>query len=126
LILAITSLLIEKRNATIYCTRIIIDFAIQTQYILHDEQTLSYIENTLYIINSFKTIFVQFRLQNTIHNSKNENKSQFNISKFYVLIYYTEFICIYNSAQEFDSVYREVAYKYLLKQFFYRTNRNQE
>ena len=126
MILAITSLLIEKRDATIYCIRVIIDFVIQAQYILHDKQTLSYVENALYIINNFKTIFVQFRLQNTTYNSKNENKLQFNISKLYILIYYTEFICIYNSVQEFNFVYKEVVYKYLLKQFFYRTNRNKK
>ena len=64
----------------------------------HDKNILSYIKYALYRIDSLKTIFSKYRSQNITYKKDNKNKLQFNISKLHVIIYYTTFIRIYNSA----------------------------
>ena len=87
---AITFFLIEKRNTIIYCVRAIINFVMLAQYIFYNKNILNYIKHTLYQIKNLKTIFVKYQSQNTMHDKNNENdenKTHFNIFKFYMFTY---------------------------------------
>jgi len=123
---AITSLLLDKQNATIQCARVIMNFIMPAQYEFHDEITLSYMKQALYQINKLKMMFIKYRSQNITYNEDNENETHFNILKLYIINHYMTFIHLYNSAQSFNMTYDETAHKFLLKIFFLRTNKHKK
>ncbi len=59
LIVAATPLLIHDAPKTIQCARAILDFIILAQYVLHNEETLRYIEHELYRLEKTKIAFEQ-------------------------------------------------------------------
>ncbi len=59
LIVAATPLLIHDAPEAIQCPRAILDFTILAQYVLHDEETLHYIELALYRLEKTKITFEQ-------------------------------------------------------------------
>ena len=79
---------------------------------------MSYISYILYRINKLKRVFKELRPQ-----AKDIEELYFNILKLYTIIYYIDFIKKYRSATGFDIYYREAAYKFLIKEFFPRTNK---
>ena len=86
-------------------------------------------KHALYRINNLKIIFVKYRSQNTTYdeNDKNdENETRFNIFKLHVFTHWMTFIRLYNNAQNFDTSYEKVTHKFLLKQFFFKTNKIEE
>ena len=97
LIFVITLLLIEKRNATIYCVRTIMNFVTFAQYISYNENIFSYIKYSLYQFNRLKIVFFKYQFKNKINDFKNENKKFLIIFKLYVIIYYVVFIRLYNN-----------------------------
>ena len=125
LIFVITSLLLEKRNAAIHCARAVMNFVMFVQFVSHDESILSYMIHALYKLNNLKNVFFKYRSQSTIDDVENENEKFFNIFKLYVMTHYVTFIRFYDSAQSFDTSYDESIHKILLKNFFSRTNRNE-
>ena len=125
LVPAITPLLIGKRDAAIHCARAVMDFVTLAQYISHDENTLSYMEHSLYRLDRLKTVFSKYRPQNTTDDPEDEDEGLFNIPKLHVMTHYVAFIRLYGSAQGFDTSSPESAHKTHLKQFFPRTNGNE-
>ena len=115
--------LLRKHNVVIHCARVIMNFVTLIQYTFHDENTLNYMKHALYRMNNLKTVFVKYKFQNTVRNENDENKMHFNIFKFHVMTHYMTFIRLYNSVQDFDTVYEETIYKFLLKIFFVMINR---
>ena len=93
------------------------------QYTFHDKNTLNYIKHALYRIDNLKIVFVKYKFQNTVRNKNDEDKTHFNIFKFHVMTHYMTFIRLYDSGQDFDTVYKKKIYKFLLKIFFVMTNR---
>ena len=93
------------------------------QYIFHDKNTLNYIKHALYRIDSLKIVFVKYKFQNTVRDENDEDETHFNIFKLYVMTHYVIFIRLYDSAQSFDTIYKETIHKFLLKIFFVMTNR---
>ena len=116
-------MLLDKRDATIQCAKTIINFITIAQYKTHDEQILSYIKQTLYRINKFKIVFAKYKSQDTIENNDDENESYFNIFKLHIIIHYIVFIRLYDNTQNFDILYSETVYKFLLKVFYILTNK---
>ena len=125
LIFVITSLLFEKRNATIHCARTIMNFVIFVQFVFHDENILNYMIHALYKLNNLKNVFFKYRFQNTIDDVENENEKLFNIFKLHVMTHYVIFIRFYNNVQKFDTLYDESTHKILLKNFFSKINKNE-
>ena len=124
LVPAIAPLLIGKRDAAIHCARAVMDFLVLAQYVSHDENTLSYMEHSLYRLDHLKTVFSKYRPQNTTNDADNEYEALFNIPKLHVMSHYVAFIQLYGSAQGFDTSSPESAHKTLLKNSFPRTNGN--
>ena len=77
----------------------------------------------LYRIDNLKTVFVKYKFQITIRDENDENETHFNIFKFHIMTHYVIFIRLYNSVQNFDTVYKKAIYKFLLKIFFVMMNK---
>ena len=80
-------------------------------------------KHTLYRIDNLKIVFAKYKFQNTVRDENDENETHFNIFKLYAMTHYMTFIRLYDSAQNFDIVYKKAIYKFLLKIFFVMTNR---
>ena len=80
-------------------------------------------KHALYRIDNIKIIFIKYKFQKTARDENDENKTHFNIFKFYIMIRYAIFIRLYDSVQSFDTVYEKTIHKFLLKIFFVMTNR---
>ena len=100
-----------------------IDFVILIQYTFYDENTPNYMKYALYRIDDLKIIFVKYRFQNTARDENDKNETYFNIFKLHVIIHYVIFILLYDSVQNFDTVYKKTIHKFLLKIFFVMTNK---
>ena len=57
LIAAAPPLLIHDAPETIHCVCTIFDFTMLAQYLLHDNETLSYIDHALYLLHKTKIAF---------------------------------------------------------------------
>ena len=60
LIMMITPLLIYDTIEIIQCARVILDFTMLAQYILHDEKMLHYIKHALYRLKKTTIVFEQY------------------------------------------------------------------
>ena len=78
-------------------------------------------------------MFKKYRSQKTnekrsIKNNNIEKNSTFNFYfnflKWHIITYYENFIRLYDNTQNYDIYYSETVYKFLLKEFFSRTNKN--
>ena len=72
----------------------------------------------MFRVNSFKDIFRYLRPTDPAIE-----QGYFNFSKFHAITYYTSFIRQYRAADGFDSSYNEARYKYMLKEYFDKTNK---
>ncbi len=86
---------------------------ILTQYHLHDEEILWYLEHALFQLNKLKNVF--YHLQSECSDI---NIDHFNISKLHAMIHYASWIQRYDSADNFNTKHSEIAYKHLIKIFF--------
>jgi len=91
----------------------VIDFVILAQYYLHDEETLWYLEHTLFQLNKLKNVFRHLRFEHS-----DTDVDHFNISKLHMMIHYASQIWRYDSADNFNTKHSEIAHKYLIKIFF--------
>ncbi len=78
--MAATSLLIHDALKTIQCVQAILDFIILAQYVLHNDETLRYMEHVLYSLENTKIAFehhrpIDFKLY----------QPSFNYPKFYAI-----------------------------------------
>jgi hypothetical protein len=61
IIFVVTSLLIDKWSHAVNFVRVFVDFILIAQYRSHDEQTLRYLNQTLFRVNFFKSVFRETR-----------------------------------------------------------------
>ncbi len=66
LIAIVTSLLIRKASNALYCAQALMNFVIMTQYQLHDNESLRYMNNTIYKINVLKKYLSSFDMMKTL------------------------------------------------------------
>lgn len=123
----ITFLLIKRVSAALHCAWAIFDFVTLAQYTFHDSDTLRYMQHALYCINKLKAIFRKYWLSDASNTDMKEiNDWCFNILKLHAMMHYTECIWMYESAQNFDTCYKEATHKFLLKNSFIWINKNDE
>ena len=80
---------------------------------MHDEETLWYLEHTLFWLNKLKNVFHHLRSE---HSDTDIN--HFNISKLHAMTHYASQIWRYDSADNFNTKHSEIAHKHLIKIFF--------
>ena len=126
LVAVVTPLLYERVPGAIQCARAILDFVMLASYTSQDEATLSYMRQAIERIDKFKHVFKKYRPIVAIPqaDSDAEKEHHFNIPKLHIITHYENFIRLYGSAQCFDTCYDEAAHKFLLKEFYKRTNKN--
>ena len=95
-----------------------IDFVILAQYYLHDEETLWYLEHTLFQLNKLKNVFRHLQFEHS-----DTDVDYFNISKLHMMIHYASQIWRYDSADNFNTKHSEIAHKHLIKIFFDNINK---
>lgn len=114
----IASLLVRRASNALHCARVVIDFVLLTQYRIHDEDTLAYMNHVLLRLNILKKIFRALR-----STDFDINEGHFNFFKFHAITHYIRFIRNYGVVDEFDISHSEVAHKYLVKAFYKRINK---
>ena len=113
-------LLIHEDLETIQCIWAILDFIILAEYVLHDEKMLRYIEHVLYRLEKIKITFEQHRPINS-----KLSWPTFSYPKFHAISHFVQCIWNYGSMVNYNIVYNEVMYEYLLKAFYNRTNKKE-
>jgi hypothetical protein len=76
---------------------VFVDFILIAQYRSHDEQILRYLNQTLFRVNFFKSVFRE--TQQFAQENENEH---FNFSKFHIMSYYFDFIRKYDTINDYD------------------------
>jgi len=77
------------------------------------------LKHALFQINKLKNIF-----QHLCSVNLNISEEHFNIFKLHVMIHYAQHIHWYDSADNIDTEYSEIAQKFLIKIFFSQTNKH--
>jgi hypothetical protein len=112
-------LLKEKAPHALAYSRALIDFILIAQSRSHDEATIGYLEQALFRIDLLKGAFARYR-------PKSDKEAHWNTPKFHMLSHYAEFIRRFGAPNGFDTEHLEAPHKFLLKQFYDRTNKNDE
>ena len=112
------SFLIDKAFAALFCLQTIMNFVRLAIYNSHIEEILNYMQATLHNIDRLKMIF-----KNSRPTNKKTERKHFNFSKFHVMTHYVDSIREFESAVEINSFYEKSAYKFTIKNFYTRTNR---
>ena len=97
--------------------RALIDFITLVQYRTYNDYTLRYISQAIFRIDNTKEAFVKYRPKDY------SDKAYWNYPKFHSISHYVIFIMNFSALNRFDSENSEVAYKFLLKDFYDRTNK---
>lgn len=119
LVPVLAPMLTTQAPAALQCIRAVMDFVVLASYASHDEHTLGYMAASLDRLDKLKKVF-----QHSRPTSKATGEHHFNIPKLHVMTHYVDFIRLYGSAQGYDTCYSEAAHKFLVKDFFSRTNKN--
>ena len=88
------------------------------QYLLHNNETLSYIEHVLYRLDKIKITF-----ENYCPINVKLFRSTFNYLKFYTITYFLQYIWDYSSTINYHKANSKAMQKDLLKAFYKRTNK---
>jgi len=83
-----------------------------TQYISYNKNTLQYLKYALFQINKLKNVF-----QHLCSVNSDFSEEHFNIFKLHIMIHYAQHIYQYNSADNIDTEYSKIVYKFLIKNF---------
>jgi hypothetical protein len=118
LIPVITPLLLSKAPDALTYARALVDFITLTQYRTHNDESLRYLSHALVRIDHTKESFAKYRPKDA------NNEAHWNYPKFHALGHYIEFIRTFGAPNGFDTEHMEAAHKFLLKDFYTRTNRN--
>lgn len=116
----VAPLLSHHAPAAVHYARALVDFVVLAQYTSHDEDTLRYLQHALFRINKLKDIFRHLRPIDS-----DTNTGHFNIPKLHVMTHYAQHIRRYGSADNVDTEHSEAAHKFLVKDFFDRTNKRE-
>ena len=118
IVFIVVSLLTQWASAAMHFTWAVVDFVILSQYSSHDDDTLQYLQHTLFWMNRLKNIFCHLHSVNS-----DINAGHFNLLKLHVITHYAEHIWQYSTADKVDTKYSEAVHKYLVKAFFNQTNK---
>jgi hypothetical protein len=102
--------LMLSNHAALQYVYAVVDMVLLTQFIIHDNDTLQYINAVFYRIDKFKNIFLEFR-------PKKHEYNFFNYPKLHALTHYTEYIRFFGNAIGMNNSHFEAAHKYLIKAF---------
>ena len=91
-----------------------------TQLLLHNNETLFYIEHALYKLDKTKIAFENYCLINV-----KLFQPTFNYPKFHIIIHFVQYIWDYGSAINYDTAHSKTVYKYFLKAFYRNTNKKE-
>ena len=95
-----------------HCTRAIMDFVMLARYASHTEETLRYMEHTLFRIDKTKGALREHR-----------PTKAFNFLKWHAMSHYTYLIRRYGAAIGFDTAISETEHIEQVKNFYARTNK---
>ena len=115
----IAPLLTAKKPHAVHCARAMVDFVLLAQYRSHDEDTLEYLGQALERLNKLKWEFEEWR-------PSDQGIHHFNFPKWHMLSHYIEFIKNFGTIDNFSTEHSEAAHKYLIKDFFDRTNKRND
>ena len=90
-----------------------------TQYLLHDNKTLSYMEYALYKLDKKKIAF-----KNQCPIDAKLFQPTFNYPKFHAIIHIIKCIRDYGNTINYDMAHSKAAHKYVFKVFYRRTNKS--
>ncbi|KAK2629474.1 hypothetical protein QTJ16_000294 [Diplocarpon rosae] len=113
----VTPLLSEKAPEALAYSRALVDFILIAQSITHNESTIGYLGSALYRIDALKEAFNKYR-----PNTRDD--ANWNTPKFHMLSHYADFIRQFGAPNGFDTEHLEAPHKFLLKEFYERTNKN--
>ena len=91
------------------------------QYPSHNDETLSYMDHTLYRLDKTKIAFENHRPINI-----KLFRPTFNHPKFHAITHFVKCIQDYGSAINYSMAHSKAAHKYLLKAFYGQTNKEHE
>ena len=90
------------------------------QYILHNEETLRYIEHVLYRLEKTKIAFEQhWPIDSKLC------RPSFIYLKFHAISHFVQYTRNYGSTVNYNTAYSKVAYKYFLKAFYNKKNKKE-
>ena len=113
----ITPLLLPKAPHALAYARALIDFITLVQYRTHNDYTLRYISQAIFRIDNTKEAFAKYRPKDC------SDEAHWNYPKFHSISHYVTFIMNFGAPNGFDSENSEAAHKFLLKDFYDRTNK---
>ncbi len=113
-------LLIHNASEAIQYAQVILDFTILAQYVLYNDKTLWYMKHTLYRLEKTK-----IAVEHHWPINPKLYRPAFNYPKCYAISHFVQCIRNYGSAVNYDTAHSKVAYKYLLKAFYNRTNKKE-
>ena len=117
----ITPLLVKKQPGAVHFTRAVTDFILLSQYCSHTDSTLQYMRHALMRMNKFKKVFA--RIRQSKQEKSRDVEGHFNFIKFHAMSHYPGSIERYGAADNFDTQHSEAAHKFLVKEYFNRTNK---
>ena len=118
LIVTIMPLLIHDAPETIQCACAILNFTILAQYVLHNNKTLRYIEHKLYGLEKTKIAFENHQLIDS-----KLCQPTFDYPKFHAITHFVLYIWDYDSVVNYNTTHNKAVYKYLLKAFYNKMNK---
>ena len=99
----------------ILCVRVFLNFVMLVYYRSYDKRTLRYIE---YILNRFYKLKDVFRKCKVNKKTKKKEKIEhFNFFKYYVLVYWIDYIKKYSNSIEYNNSTKEIIYKKIKLQY---------
>ena len=109
LVIGAMPLPIQNAPEAIQYAQAILDFTMLVQYILHDDETLRYMEHALYRLDKSKIAFE--------HHRPTDSKlcrRTFNYPKFHAVTHFAQCIRDYGSAVNYNIAHSKAAHKYFL------------
>lgn len=88
--------------------------------LLYDNEILFYIHHFLYKLEKIKIAF-----ENHYPIDTKLFRKTFNHTKFHAMTYFDKYIYVHGNAINYDIVYSEIAYKYLINAFYKQTNKKE-
>ncbi len=90
--------------------RAVSDFTIFTEYRSYNEEIFQYIQSYIARIDQLKKVFRSIRPIDPI-----TKEAYFNFLKFHIIVYYPDFVRLYDCPDSTDLEIPEIAYRYIVK-----------
>ena len=106
----LVSILTDSYPDALRFIRVISDFIIFTKYRSYNEEIFQYIQSYIARIDQLKKVFRSIRPIDPI-----TKEAYFNFSKFHIMVYYPDFVRLYDYLDGTDSEIPEIIYRYIVK-----------